>query len=155
MANTYTQIHIQAVFAVDGRMRMISRDHKEEVQKYITGIIQGEGQKLLAVNCMPDHTHIFFGLRPQMAIADLLRVVKSESSKWISEKGWYRGRFAWQEGYGAFSYCRSEVDTVVRYVLNQEEHHRRTTFREEYMNFLKEFQIPYEERYLFRWVDGC
>jgi REP element-mobilizing transposase RayT len=154
MANTYSQIHIQAVFAVHGRLRMISKQHKEELQKYITGIIQGEGQKLLAVNCMPDHTHIFFGLRPQKAIADLLCVVKAESSRFVTEKGFARGKFAWQEGYGAFSYCRREVDTIVRYVMNQEEHHRRTSFKEEYLRFLREFQIPYDERYLFQWIDG-
>ncbi len=154
MANTFSQIHIQAVFAVDGRLRLIARNHKEELQKYITGIIQGEGQKLLAVNCMPDHTHIFFGLRPQKAIADLLRVVKAESSRFITEKRWTRGKFAWQEGYGAFSYCRSEVDTIVRYVMNQEEHHRHASFKEEYLRFLEEFEIPYEERFLFQWIEG-
>ncbi len=153
MANTYSQIHIQAVFAVQGRLRLIPKQHKEELQKYITGIIQGEGQKLLALNCMPDHTHIFFGLRPQKAIADLMRVVKTESSKWVSEKGWMREKFAWQQGYGAFSYCRREVDTLVRYVMNQEEHHRHTSFKREYLKFLDEFQIPYDEQYLFQWID--
>ncbi len=154
MANTYSQIHIQAVFAVDGRLRLIPERHRIELEKYITGIVQGEGQKLLAVSCQPDHTHLFFGLRPQKAIADLLRVVKAESSRFISEKNFTRGKFAWQEGYGAFSYCRSEVNTVVRYVLNQQEHHRRATFKEEYLAFLREFDIPYDERCLFQWIEG-
>jgi putative transposase len=154
MPNTYSQIHIQAVFAVDGRLRLIPKQHKIELEKYITGIVQGEGQKLLAVNCMPDHTHIFFGLRPQKAIADLLRVVKAESSRFVTDKDLIRGKFDWQEGYGAFSYCRREVNTIVRYVMNQEEHHRRLSFNEEYRSFLEEFQIPYDEHYLFQWIEG-
>ena len=153
MANTYTQIHIQTVFAVDGRARLIPKAHKEELQKYITGVVQSEGQKLLAINCMSDHTHIVFGLRPQTAIADLLRVVKVESSKFVTGKGWMRGKFAWQEGYGAFSYCRDEVDTLVRYVMNQEEHHRRATFKEEYLKILRDFDVPYDDRFLFDWIE--
>jgi len=153
MAGTFSQIYIQAVFAVKGRENLIRREWKDELHKYIAGIIKGKDQKSIIVNGMPDHIHTFIGLRPSMAISDLLRDIKNNSSNFINDKKWVRGRFSWQGGYGAFSYSHSQIETVYNYILNQEEHHRRKTFREEYLQFLKEFDVPYEERYLFEWIE--
>ncbi|MGN6394783.1 MAG: IS200/IS605 family transposase [Mucilaginibacter sp.] len=150
MANTYTQIHIQCVMAVKYRASLIQPDWKEQLQKYITGIIQNYGHKMLAINNMPDHLHMFFGFRPNQSLADLMRIVKSESTKWINDKQFTPAVFNWQEGYGAFSYSRSHVQKVVEYVMNQEEHHRHKTFMEEYEQFLKQFEIEYDERYIFK-----
>jgi len=120
------------------------------MQKYITGIIQNYGHKMLAINNMPDHLHMFFGFRPNQSLADLMRIVKSESTKWINDKQFTPAVFNWQEGYGAFSYSRSQVPRVVEYVMNQEEHHRHKTFLEEYEQFLKQFEVDYDERYIFK-----
>ncbi len=150
MANTYTQIHIQCVMAVKYRASLIQPDWKEQLQKYITGIIQNYGHKMLAINNMPDHLHMFFGFRPNQSLADLIRIVKSESTKWINDKQFTPAVFNWQEGYGAFSYSRSHVQKVVEYVMNQEEHHRHKTFMEEYEQFLKQFEIEYDDRYIFK-----
>ena len=152
MANTYTQLHIQIIFAVQGRERLILPKHKDELQKFITGIVQRRNNKLLAINCMPDHTHLVIGLHPESAIASLVRDVKAGSSSFISDKRWLRGRFHWQEGYGAFSYSRWDLDKIITYVRTQEEHHRRQDFKKEYIKILKEFAIDYDERYLFQWV---
>jgi putative transposase len=153
MANTYTQLYIQIIFAVQGRQCLISEAHREELNKYITGIVQARKHKMLAVNGERDHVHVFVGLNPAMAIADLVRDVKAGSSGFINEKKWVRGRFNWQEGYGAFSYSHPQIDAVVKYILNQQEHHRRKTFKEEYLELLKEFSVEYDERYLFQWID--
>lgn len=150
MANTYSQIHIQCVIAVKYRASQIHPDWKEELHKYITGILQNYGHKMLAVNAMPDHVHIFFGFRPNHSLADLMRIVKSESAKWINDKQFTNAVFNWQEGYGAFSYSRSHVEKVIEYVLNQEEHHRHKTFLEEYEQFLKQFNIEYDPKYIFK-----
>ncbi|MCR8561796.1 IS200/IS605 family transposase [Mucilaginibacter sp. BJC16-A38] len=150
MANTYTQIHIQCVIAVRYRQSLIQPEWKDQLQKYITGITQNYGHKMLAINNMPDHLHMFFGFRPNQSLSDLMRIVKSESTKWINDKQFTPAVFSWQEGYGAFSYSRSHVNKVTEYVLNQEEHHRHKTFLEEYEQFLKQFEIPYEERYIFK-----
>ena len=150
MANTYTQIHIQCVMAVNYRQSLIQPEWKDQLQKYITGITQNYGHKMLAINNMPDHLHMFFGFRPNQSLSDLMRIVKSESTKWINDKQFTPAVFSWQEGYGAFSYSRSHVNKVTEYVLNQEEHHRHKTFLEEYEQFLKQFEIPYEERYIFK-----
>lgn len=150
MANTYTQLHIQFVFAVKYRAALIQKAWKEELHKYITGIIQESGHKMLQVNCMPDHIHIFIGMRPTQSIAALVQNIKTESSKWIKEKGFCESPFAWQEGYGAFSYSKSHVPDVIRYIQNQEAHHKKQTFLEEYMQFLKSFEIEYEEKYVFK-----
>jgi putative transposase len=150
MANTYTQIHIQCVMAVKYRQSLIQPEWKDQLQKYITGITQNYGHKMLAINNMPDHLHMFFGFRPNQSLSDLMRIVKSESTKWINDKQFTPAVFSWQEGYGAFSYSRSHVNKVTEYVLNQEEHHRHKTFLEEYEQFLKQFEIPYEERYIFK-----
>jgi len=149
MANTYTQIYIQVVFAVEGRQNLISPQHKEELQKYITGIVSGAGQKLLAIHCMPDHTHVLMGLKPDLALSDLVRDLKTGASNFINRSRWMVGRFHWQEGFGAFSYSHSQLTPVIRYIQNQVRHHRRSTFREEYLEFLKKFEVSHDERYLF------
>src|SRR3569833_1107288 len=150
MANTYTQNHIQCVMAVKYRASLIQPDWKDQLQKYITGIIQNYGHKMQAINNMPDHLHMFFGFRPNQLLSDLMRIVKSESSGWINDKQFTPAVFNWQEGYGAFSYSRSQVPRVVEYVMNQEEHHRHKTFLEEYEQFLKQFEVDYDERYIFK-----
>jgi len=150
MANTYTQIHIQCVMAVKYRQSLIQPEWKDQLQKYITSIVQNHGHKVLAINNMPDHLHLFFGFRPNQSLSDLMRMVKSESSQWINDKQFTPAIFRWQEGYGAFSYSRSHVKTVTEYVLNQEEHHRKKTFLEEYQQFLEHFEIEYDERYIFK-----
>lgn len=150
MANTYSQIHIQAVFAVEGRQSLICRENKEELQKYLTGIITERKQKLLAVHCMPDHTHILIGLRPSMALSDLVHDVKIASTNFVNEKKWVMGRFSWQEGFGAFSYGHSQLSRIIQYIRNQEQHHAKLTFREEYVRFLERYEIEHDERYIFK-----
>jgi REP element-mobilizing transposase RayT len=150
MANTYTQLHIQFVFAVKYRMCLIHPSWEDELYKYITGIVQNHKHKMLAVNGMPDHIHVFVGLHPTESISSLMQTVKGESSEWINTKGFVKGRFQWQEGYGAFSYTRRHVKMIIDYVLNQKEHHRRKSFLEEYREFLKEFEIDFDERYIFK-----
>jgi putative transposase len=153
MANTYTQIHIQAVFAVQNRDAVINFKWKEELYRYITGIIQAREHKLLAIGGMPDHVHILFGFRPIQSLSELMHDIKGGSSKWINEKGFMRCRFSWQEGYSAFSYARSDLKNVIRYIENQKEHHRKITFMEEYVALLKEFEIEYDLRYIFKPVE--
>ena len=150
MANTYTQIHIQAVFAVQNRHCLIQKEWEDELYKFITAIIQNYDHKLLQINGMPDHLHVFFGLRPTQSISNLMQKVKGDSSKWINEKGVLRHRFSWQEGYGAFSYAKSQVPSVIRYIQNQEQHHKEETFMEEYTKLLNAFGIEYDERYIFK-----
>jgi len=153
MANTYTQIYIQIVFTVKGRQNLIPKQNREELHKYITGIITNRNQKLLSIFAMPDHIHLLVGLKPNISISDLVRDVKAGSSKFISDNNWIKGKFSWQEGFGAFSYSKSQIDNVVKYILNQEEHHKTTTFKDEYLDFLKKFEIDYNEKYLFEWID--
>lgn len=149
MANTYTQIHVQFVFAVKFRNGLIHASFKEELYQYISGIIKANNHKLLAINGMPDHLHIFIGMRPTQSISDLLQDIKGSSSKWINEKKFLKVKFEWQEGYGAFSYSKSHVNNVINYIQNQENHHKKETFREEYLKFLNVFEIEYDERYIF------
>ena len=153
MPGTYSQIYVQIVFSVKGRENLIDKNWKEELNKYIAGIIKNKGQKPIIVNGMPDHIHAFVGLKPSLAISDLVRDIKNNSSNFINEKKWVKGKFAWQEGYGAFSYSHSQIENVYNYILNQEEHHKKTTFREEYIDFLKNFRIEYNEKYLFEWIE--
>lgn len=153
MAGTFSQIYIQVVFTVKGWENLIGKEWKDELHKYIAGIIKGKEQKPIIVNGMPDHIHAFVGLRPAMAISDLVRDIKNNSSNFINEKRLVKGRFSWQEGYGAFSYSHSHIQNVYDYILNQEEHHRKKTFREEYIDFLKKFEIEYNEKYLFEWME--
>lgn len=152
MANTYTQIYIHVVFAVQGRQNLIPMQQKEELHKYITGIICNKKQKLIAINSMPDHVHIFIGMKPSIALSDLVRDIKNNSSTFINKKKWVRGKFNWQEGFGAFSYGHSQMDAVVKYIQNQERHHAKKTFREEYLRLLKKFNGEYDERYVFDWI---
>jgi putative transposase len=150
MANTYTQIHIQFVFAVKYRNGLIHASFKEELYQYISGIIKANNHKLLSINGMPYHLHIFIGMRPTQSISDLLQDIKGSSSKWINEKKFLKVKFEWQEGYGAFSYSKSHVENVIEYIQNQENHHKKESFRDEYLKFLKVFEIEYDERYIFK-----
>ncbi|MFO0356273.1 MAG: IS200/IS605 family transposase [Sphingobacteriaceae bacterium] len=153
MPNTYSQLYVQIVFTVKGRESLIAKENREELHKYITGIIKGRDQKALAVFCMPDHVHVLVSIKPSIAISDLVRDIKAGTSNFIKEQKWVKGKFSWQEGFGAFSYSKSQVDTVVNYILNQEEHHKKKTFKEEYLDFLKKFDIEYQEKYLFEWIE--
>jgi putative transposase len=153
MANTYTQIYIQIVFAVKGRQNLIAKENREELHKFITGIVSNREQKLLAIFAMPDHVHILIGMKPNISISDLVRDIKAGSSKFINDSKWINGKFNWQEGYGAFSYSKSNIDNVVKYILNQEEHHNKKTFKNEYLDFLEKFEIDYDEKYLFEWIE--
>ena len=153
MANTYTQIYIHIVFAVKHRDALISSSWKERLHKYITGIIQNQGHKLIAINTMPNHAHIFVGLKPDITLSDLVRDIKRDSTNFVNNEIQLHGKFGWQEGFGAFSYSHSQIDSVVKYILNQEEHHRRTTFKEEYEALLKEFAVKYDNRYVFEWIE--
>ncbi|CAM3498065.1 IS200/IS605 family transposase [Flavobacterium gelidilacus] len=150
MPNTYTQIHIQFVFVVKYRKALIDKSFKEELYQYISGIVKKNNHKLLAINGVEDHIHLFIGMRPTQSISDLMQDVKGSSSKWINEKKFLKVKFKWQEGYGAFSYSKSHVHNVINYIQNQEEHHKKQSFREEYLAFLKVFDIEYDERYIFK-----
>jgi putative transposase len=150
MPNTYTQIHLQVIFAVKKRTALIQKEWKDELYKYITGIVQSYDHKLLAINGIADHLHIFFGMRPTQALSDLMQHVKQDSSKWINQKKFISERFEWQEGYGAFSYSKSQASRVIAYVQNQEFHHRKISFLDEYKMFLDKFEVHYDERYIFK-----
>jgi REP element-mobilizing transposase RayT len=150
MPNTYTQLHIQFVFAVKFRASLIKPDWKERLLKYITGIFQANNHKMIQINCMADHIHILIGMRPHQSISSLIQNVKTESSKWINAQGFCKTKFAWQEGYGAFSYSKEDVKNVINYIQNQEQHHKKETFLQEYTHFLKTFKIDYEEKYIFK-----
>jgi putative transposase len=153
MANTFSQIYLQFVFAVKDRQSLINKNNKEELHQYITALVQSRKAKLLAINCMPDHIHIFVGFKPTILISDFVKEVKVESNEFINSKNWVKGKFSWQEGYGVFSYSHSHIDAVVKYVLNQEKHHQKRTFKEEYLDLLNKFEIPFDERYLFEFID--
>lgn len=153
MANTYTQIHIQAIFVVKNRQSLISNKWENDLYKYITGIIQNHGHKMLQINGMPDHIHLLFGMRPVQSLSDLMKQVKQDSSKWINQNGLVNGRFSWQAGYGAFSYSRSQLPQVIRYIENQKQHHKTKTFTEEYLEFLEKWEIDYHDRYIFKPID--
>ncbi len=153
MPNTYTQILIQYVFAVKHREAVIKDDIRIPLEKYISGIISNNKHKLLAIYCMPDHCHILVGLNPSQSLSDLARDIKSNSTKWLNENKYTEYKFQWQEGYGAFSYAKSQLDTVVNYILNQPEHHYKKTFKEEYLDFLLKFNIQYDSKYLFNWLE--
>lgn len=153
MAGTFSQIYIQVVFAVNGRENLLLKPWCEEVFKYISGIIKGKNQKSIIVNGVANHVHLFIGLKPSMSISDLVRDVKNNSSNFINENGFVRGKFSWQEGFGSFSYAHSQIEQVYQYILNQEEHHRKKTFKEEYLDFLHKFEVEFDEKYLFEWYD--
>ena len=153
MANTYTQIHIQTVFAVQNRKSLIKDEWKDELYKYLTGIIQNHEHKVLQINGMPDHIHILFGMRPTQSIADLMKQVKQDSSRWINNKGVINGKFSWQAGYGAFSYSKDQLPRVIQYIQNQEKHHKTYTFQEEYLALLERHSVDFDIRYIFKPIE--
>ena len=153
MANTYSQVYLHIVFAVKGRQNLIREEIREDLHKYITGIITNRDQKLLSIFCMPDHSHLLVGLKPSISISDLVRDIKAGSSKFINDKKLIKGKFSWQEGFGVFSYSRSQIENVIKYIQNQEKHHRKKSFKEEYIEFLEKFAVEYDVKYLFEWID--
>jgi putative transposase len=152
MANTFSQIYIQTVLAVSNRVSLIHTDFKEDLYKYISGIVRNQGQKLISINGMPDHIHILIGLRPAMALADLVREIKADSTNFINENKLVHGRFNWQEGYGALSYGHSQLSTIIRYIQNQEKHHTRRSFKTEYLTLLRKFDIAFDDKYVFEFI---
>jgi REP element-mobilizing transposase RayT len=153
MSGTFSQIYIQIVFAVKGRENLIGNVWKDELHSYIAGIIKGKGQKPIIVNGMPDHIHAFIGLKPVMPLSDLVRDIKNNASNFINNHRFLKGKFCWQEGYGAFSYSHSHIGRVYDYILNQEQRHKKKSFKQEYLGFLKKFEVEHDERYLFEWYD--
>lgn len=153
MAGTYSQLYIHVVFSVKCRENLLAPKWRSDIHKYIAGIIRNKGHKPIIVGGVADHVHIFFGLRPVMSISDLVRDVKNNSSKYINDQKLVNGRFSWQEGYGAFSYSNAQVETIYNYIKNQEIHHNKKKFREEYVELLKDFCIDYDEKFLFEWCD--
>jgi REP element-mobilizing transposase RayT len=153
MAGTYSQIYIHIVFAVQGRQNLIHKEWKDDLHKYIAGTIKGKEQKPIIVNGMPDHIHAFLGLKPSMRISDIARDMKNNSSKFINDHRFVKGRFSWQEGYGAFSYGHSQIERVYNYILNQDKHHKRKSFKEEYLDLLQKFSVSYQSQYLFDWIE--
>ena len=152
MADTFTQIYIQIVFAVKGRDSLIFNSWEDELFKYITGIIRNKGQKMLAINGIPNHIHFLIGMKPSCCLSDLIREVKKSSNTFIREKRFSKFNFQWQEGFGAFSYSHSQIDNIIGYIMNQKEHHKNKSFKEEYENLLEEFCIEYKTEYLFVWT---
>jgi REP element-mobilizing transposase RayT len=146
-------MYVHVVFAVKYRESLIKEQYREQVQRYITGILQKRNSKLITIYCMPDHTHIFIGLNPATSLSDLVRDIKAGSSTYINEQNWYSSKFKWQEGYGCFTYCRSLIPVVARYIENQSEHHKKKTFKDEYLENLKKFGVDYDEKYLFEWFE--
>jgi len=153
MANTYTQLNIHVIFVVKGRENVLSDNIRPALFSYISGILKNTGQYPLAVNGYKDHVHVFFEMQPSKSLSDIVRIVKSNSSKWMNENNLMVGKFNWQEGYGGFSYSRSQRNSLIKYILNQEEHHRRRTFKEEYLDMLRNFEISYNEQYIFEFYD--
>lgn len=153
MANTYTQLYVQFVFSVKNRENLIKESFRDELEKIMCGIVTNHQCKTYAVYCNSDHTHLFVGMHPTIAPSKLMEQVKSGSSKWLNEKKYLPGKFSWQDGFGAFTYSKSHIDQVVKYVLNQPAHHKKQSFREEYLSFLHKFEIEYDEKYLFEWYD--
>jgi len=153
MPNTYTQLFIHIVFAVKGRENLIQKQHRELLHKYITATLENDGHKMLAIFCMPDHIHFLIGLNPSVSISDMVLDVKRASTNFINEKKLVNGHFIWQKGFGAFSYSKSQVPDVCKYVMDQETHHHKRTFKEEYVELLRLFEVEYDEKYLFEFVD--
>ena len=153
MPRTFSQIYLQVVFAVQGRQNLIGKSWKEYLNKYISGIITNKDQKSIIVNGTSDHIHLFIGLKPSMNISELVRDIKNNSSNFINKNGLVKGKFAWLESYGVFSYSHSQINQVYNYILNQEQHHHKKTFKEEYIEFLQKFEINYDEKHLFEWIE--
>ena len=153
MPGTFSQIYIQVVFAVKRRENLLQKPWRDEVFKYMAGIIKEKNQKPIIVNGVTDHVHLFIGLKPVMSLSDLVRDVKINTTNFINDRKFLNTKFSWQEGYGAFSYSHSQLDTVYQYILNQEEHHKKKTFKAEYLELLEKFEIEYDEKYLFDWIE--
>ena len=149
----FTQLYIHLIFAPEYRERLLVKEIRSDVFSYISGILTNRGHKSIIINGTLDHIHIFFGENPNDKISDLVGCIKRDSSTFINEKNWFRGKFHWQDGYGAFSYSRSQLDAVYKYIANQEQHHQKITFKEEYTELLKKFAIEYNERYLFEFFN--
>lgn len=152
MANTYTQLYNQYIFSVQGGQNLIQESFRDELEKTMCGIVTNQNCKPLAIYCNPDHTHLFVGMHPNIAPAKLMEQVKSGSSKWLNQKKYILGKFSWQDGYGAFTYSKSQIDKVVKYIINQPEHHKKQSFRDEYLLLLQKFEVDYDEKYLFDWL---
>lgn len=153
MANTYSQIYIQIVFAVQNRNALIQPNWEADLYKYITGIVQNKGQKMLSINGTSNHIHFFIGLKPSCCLSDLVREIKKSSNSFIKEKKFSKFNFQWQEGFAAFSYSQSQLSDVVKYIENQKTHHNKRTFKEEYLSFLKAFEIDFKDEFVFDWID--
>ena len=153
MANTFTQLYVHLIFAVKGRENIISSKFKDELYKYICGIVNVNHQKVYSINAMPDHVHILLSTKPNCLLSDLMRDIKASSSKWINDNKFVIGKFQWQEGFGAFSVSQSQVDKVIAYINNQEKHHQKLSFKEEYTGLLKSYKIEFDEKYIFDWVE--
>lgn len=153
MAGTYHKIYIQYIFAVKGRGNLLQKTWRKELFKYMSGIIKGKDQKSIIVNGVADHVHVFVGLNPSMRISDLVRDIKNNSSNYINENRFVEGKFSWQDGYGVCSYGQSQIQNVYKYIENQEEHHRKRSFKEEYLDFLQKFEIQHDGKYLFDWIE--
>ncbi|RLD23672.1 MAG: IS200/IS605 family transposase [Bacteroidetes bacterium] len=153
MANTYSQLYVQIVFTVQGKENLIHESIREKIEKYICGIISNNRSKPIAIYCNPDHVHVLIGIHPSISISDMARDIKSSSSKWINENKWIKGKFRWQEGFGGFTYSKSQIDSVAKYILYQPEHHKTSSFKDEYLKLLQELDIKYDDRYLFEWYN--
>ena len=153
MPGTFSQIYIQIVFAVKGRESLIRSEWEEDLYKYISGIVQKKEQKMIAINGMPDHIHLLIGMKPACCLSDLVREIKKSSNDFIMDSRFLKHQFNWQEGYGAFSYSHSQLNNVANYIMNQKEHHKKKTFKEEYTEFLNLFSIAFDEKYLFEWIE--
>jgi len=154
MANTYTQLYVQLVFCVKGRENLIKENFRDDLEKVMCGIVRELKSKTLAIYCNPDHTHIFIGIHPTISVSKIIEQIKSGSSNWLNNKNLIVGKFSWQDGYGAFTYSKSQIDNVIKYIQNQPEHHKKQTFKEEYLSFLNKFDIDYDTKYLFDWYDN-
>ena len=154
MANTYGQFYVHLIFTPKHRANVIKESFREELQQYMTGIVQNNGKnhKMLAIYCMPDHVHILIGLKPTQALSELVQVLKKEATNFINDKKWVSGRFSWQEGYGYFSHSHSELDKVIKYIVTQPEHHKKQLFKEEYLEILRRCEVEHEDKYLFEWI---
>jgi putative transposase len=153
MANTFSQIYIHSVFAVKGRENLISNKWKDELYKYICGIVNNNNQKVYSINGMPDHVHVLLSIKPSCSVSDLIGDIKASSSKWLNTKKYIKGKFQWQEGFGAFSVSQSQLDKVIAYIENQEIHHQKFSFKQEYIGLLKSYNIEYDEKYVFDWIE--
>jgi len=153
MANTFSKIYLHVVFTVKGRQCLIQKQWQDELYKYICGVVQAREQKVYAIGGVSDHIHILVSIKPNIAISELVGAIKSNSSRWINERGFINGKFTWQEGFGVFSYSESQLDNVIGYINNQEQHHKFKSFKEEYIELLHKFNVDYDERYLFDWIE--